>query len=892
MFRIVYPISFLLAVIIAVGCSNVGETPIAPYNANFKDVDGDTPSNRVLWGIWDITLDPSGLKATAIPERDIQLHYNITDMLIPPACDNCLDIHVNSFDPVTRIMDVDAILRNPFDISGHDIRGMLFTNDAGHELVNPDDWIGLWDIPGSGNINPFKAFAKDEPNRIFAAKAQHVENYLVLIPVPPQLASIKYAVDASWPGNCKEPYSIQDFAQFGPLYNTPGSQAPLMVNVYDWQSDVSEVTLIAPEITGEDSTQFNHEYEELWTLMVTNDTGAPPGDYKVMLSAKSSGAPTIPLYDYAIITITEAGPTNPFDVTPPWLNFAPQALCATDQGRLYIAAGVNGVHTFNILDSENPFWTSQLPSYDASDITTDGNYLYVIDSLLGLAILDISMPDWPYILNIVGIPGSPCCVTVSGGYAYVGDLSNGLQIIDIDPPESANIVKTVDFGGSTPLGVSVDAGYAYVASASDGLKIVDIDPPESAYIVNTVAMNGSAVDVLAQFGYAYVCAESGGFHIVDVDPPETASVINTVPTDDTVCVAASGNQAYVGDAWYSLYIIDISTPGSESILKKIGPPCTPGGLVVMGGYAYLGDTISGLEIFDVDPIPDAAFIKLVPTPGNAKQVLADGDWAYITDHEGGLMIANIAFPFFASIYKAVDTYNALGLDVSGGYAYVADGSRGLQVIDIDPPDTASIAHTVVTISTFYNVSLGGLFAYTVSSPDGFQVIDIDPPDSAHIINTLATNADSLDIEVVGGYAYVANTTDGLIVINLDPPGSETIAKTVSITGGATSVDVDGGYAYVTSSSNLHIIDIEPLSGASIVNTITTPDLADDVTVSNGYAYVADDTAGLQMIDVEPIDSAYIISSVPTLKRAVGVDVQGNFAFVADSEGGLRIIQLW
>ena len=68
-----------------------------------EPVSGEDESNRILWGVWliDYTLDEFTI--SAVPAREIQAHFNITDHLLPPECTNCFEINVVSFDPVKRI---------------------------------------------------------------------------------------------------------------------------------------------------------------------------------------------------------------------------------------------------------------------------------------------------------------------------------------------------------------------------------------------------------------------------------------------------------------------------------------------------------------------------------------------------------------------------------------------------------------------------------------------------------------------------------------------------------------------------------------------------------------------------------------------------------------------
>jgi hypothetical protein len=300
MMRLIHCLLLMTALVfILAGCSNSQTSSVIPD----AEVNGeDRESQRVLWGMWNISFNLDEMTVDVEPIRNLQAHFNITDMVTPPECYDCLEIHLNSFDPVTRIMDVDVTLRNQFGISGRDVRGILFTNDYGHELRNPDDWTDLWDVPGGEIINPFKAYAKDEPNRIFASFAVHTENYLLYIPLPPAYFALKYAVDASWPGNCREPYAIKDFTQ-KEISEDVGSEGLVQVTVNDWQDDVDTVQLSIPEVTGEEFVSLSAAGNDIWEVNLTNAMGADIGDYSMLVKTTSTGSGDLALFDIFALKI-------------------------------------------------------------------------------------------------------------------------------------------------------------------------------------------------------------------------------------------------------------------------------------------------------------------------------------------------------------------------------------------------------------------------------------------------------------------------------------------------------------------------------------------------------------------------------------------------------------
>ncbi len=264
----------------------------------------ETRVSRILWGIWDIRFDNETMTVEITPARIVEAHWNITPMVTPPACVDCVGIKINSFNQTTRIMDVSATLKNPTAIAAYDVRGILFTDDKGHRLMNPDDWTAHWDIPGGMNLNPFRAFAKDAPNRQFNGLVSHTEKYQVFIPKPPAYASIRYAVDVSWPGNCKEPYRITCPPTISiPSYS--GTPAYLGIEVDDWQDDVEMVTFSAPDIIGVGENNFQHISGKMWGLEVANDEVAAPGDYQGIIKAMSSGSGTTGLYEVITVSVVE-----------------------------------------------------------------------------------------------------------------------------------------------------------------------------------------------------------------------------------------------------------------------------------------------------------------------------------------------------------------------------------------------------------------------------------------------------------------------------------------------------------------------------------------------------------------------------------------------------------
>ncbi len=296
-------IMFFLSTLL--GCSGGSDNAMQPGMSDVS-ASNNPDVHRVFWGGWEVWFDIDGLSAEIRPIRYPENHFNVTGMIQAPGCENCLNIKVNCFDPETRILNVDIWLRNASQYAVRDVRGILYSDDYGHELANDDGWTGLWDMPGGKTINPFKAFSKDTDGRIFMWDAEAEEKFLIRIPEPAVYSAITFAIDASWPGNCEEPFEITNYKQWA-ITDIQGSSGLIYIDVLDWQNNVSGVTLEAPEITGEVSTPFSNVGGITWGLLLTNNTGAPEGFYEALVKTTSEGDGGPALYDLITIAVTTDG---------------------------------------------------------------------------------------------------------------------------------------------------------------------------------------------------------------------------------------------------------------------------------------------------------------------------------------------------------------------------------------------------------------------------------------------------------------------------------------------------------------------------------------------------------------------------------------------------------
>ncbi|MBU1024229.1 hypothetical protein KKB99_08115, partial [bacterium] len=274
--------TLLILIVFLAGCSSDTSKLVTVSDS---DQTPNLPSNSVennsgqgFLGSWIMEFDTQNLSVIVSEDRTNAYHFNVKSMIPTPT------VHINSYDPISEVIDVDVNIRNTSPFNGFDVRAIIYTDSIGHMLMNADNWTDLFDIAGGDTINPFKAYAKDEPMRMFAAVTQHTDN--LQIRLPGGNGYVQFAIDASYPGNCGEPYQVSTFNQ-GTLLSSPGASTEVSVEVFDWQGNASAVLLHCAAVTGVDELLLFPVNPVIWGTTLINTTGAPPGNYEGLICAVS-----------------------------------------------------------------------------------------------------------------------------------------------------------------------------------------------------------------------------------------------------------------------------------------------------------------------------------------------------------------------------------------------------------------------------------------------------------------------------------------------------------------------------------------------------------------------------------------------------------------------------
>ncbi|MCK4720259.1 hypothetical protein KAU08_06350, partial [bacterium] len=338
-------IGLVILLFLLQGCSSKSSpvtTPTSPADtpSHLTDSQITVPTNRYLWGIWDVRISDDHSTVEIIPDRSSTMHFNTVRLMEEVPCTTCIAIFIKQLIP-PDILSVDFRLQHPFpapmNLTAFDLRGIIingadYTFPANNRsvgmgnsklvLLNPDGYTTLFNptefpedsgmppilryYPGklkldgdlSSTLNPFIAYFQNFPRRVFYVWLAEIRNIHVRLPDGP--VEFGYAVDVSWmpvenvvdplvdfppEANCVEAYKI-DLPDY--MEVNSGEMSEITLEIFDHQGieTISSVSAEAPEIF---AGVIPFDYVEstglescTYSSEITNELNAVPGNYPIL----------------------------------------------------------------------------------------------------------------------------------------------------------------------------------------------------------------------------------------------------------------------------------------------------------------------------------------------------------------------------------------------------------------------------------------------------------------------------------------------------------------------------------------------------------------------------------------------------------------------------------
>ncbi len=288
-----------------------GSTPVVtqsnPDTTPFASTEG-----YELWGVFYMVVDESDLTIKIIPNRTTELHWDVT--WVTDIWPECVKAEVEGYDPNTRTFWIKLYTQNPTFKMGYDVRFAIDLDGTGeYDMLDPDNYTKLFD--GEGLPNPFRALAKEQPNRTFMPKANHVTTFMLYISEDHSpVAYIPFIIEASHPNRCLEPYMITDIEVDGEFPPGGGGSVTIDLVVWDSQDDHGEVYLRTSGIFTVDDILMTPgpsvgNHGKGYTATFSNTIGGGSGLVKILIEAYTADTDLepYPMNDYAPIFADPGG---------------------------------------------------------------------------------------------------------------------------------------------------------------------------------------------------------------------------------------------------------------------------------------------------------------------------------------------------------------------------------------------------------------------------------------------------------------------------------------------------------------------------------------------------------------------------------------------------------
>jgi hypothetical protein len=328
-------------------CS-AGNTPVAPSNQDLPASFGAaTDEGRNIIGVYEVTIDPIAESVKMEPiTRDNQFHYKLgTWNLSGSSGFPVISLTGYGFGPFWA----DFKLTHPYPgsgIKGYDPRiiallpantGVSFNYPVhavqgnNKVVLEPDGYTPLFDSAASlpGNVNPFKAYFKSQPFRVWSGTGTTSETQTWNMDINGFGGPISFLmvcdVSTNYPAapqpvtdNSKEPVEMTISVGTG-LVPTGGS-ADVDVTVLDWQGYTGNTVQVeVPALfTGAiGCAYFAPGGADLYTFRgtISNSNLAPIGDYMGIAMAKDV-ATGVAMYKEFTATVSEGGGPGNWTMDP------------------------------------------------------------------------------------------------------------------------------------------------------------------------------------------------------------------------------------------------------------------------------------------------------------------------------------------------------------------------------------------------------------------------------------------------------------------------------------------------------------------------------------------------------------------------------------------------
>ncbi|MBD3280813.1 prepilin-type N-terminal cleavage/methylation domain-containing protein [Candidatus Dojkabacteria bacterium] len=289
--------------------------------------------------------------------------------------------------------------------------------------------------------------------------------------------------------------------------------------------------------------------------------------------------------------------------------------------------------------------------------------------------------------------------------SYLSDIYRS-EIIDeqegdwTEPSELSNL--DIPSNGDHSHEVLYSNGYAFLLqywSSGTNLFAIDVSDSANPTLADQINLPGNNTSGLELAGnYAMVSSDSNNqeFIVIDISAPTNMSVeatVNLDGNDDTTKLHydAASQRAFVTKWWNNqeeVYVIDMSTPSSPSLLDSFDVSATINDITVKNDYVILATSDQDeIFVYDISDLSNQSLVETLALQGgnDANRVYIYDNYLYVGRANGKLAIVDATDPTNL-VLLSENNFGQRIEDIRkgpGDYLFLAN--RNFEVINISDP---------------------------------------------------------------------------------------------------------------------------------------------------------------------------------------------------------------
>ncbi len=517
---------------------------------------------------------------------------------------------------------------------------------------------------------------------------------------------------------------------------------------------------------------------------------------------------------FSVVDISD--PARPRLVYSLPLSFSPDALVV--KGNIaYLGTG----RTLQVMDLSDPTTprvvreVALTGELEGDGGTVVGNRLYLTEGTAGLSVWDITQPDNPTRIGILGNIGVARSVGVSGGYAFVscgrwGSVRGALRVVNVSDPSALTVVAELPIGGNPWFPLIVTATTVYVGDFDTSrLFVVDVSSPTA--------------------------------------PVEVARLRDRLPL-----AFDPSSRTLLAGRLLGFHTYDTTNPTSLRLLGSY-PGIGPGAVTVNEGFAYCAEE-DGLAVYDVrnPAAPRRASLWPLSTgaTGNKRVVVSESlvavSYLFSRPGNGNVFLFDASSPPLVTLRGSYspDGFNTYGIALAGNFLFVAH-SGGYDVVDISGGSPIRVFRGSLSGGAFAtDVTVQDRLALLTSSDRRLIVLDISNPARPSERASLTLPFVPSDVEVFSNLAAVGGEGDLAVVDVGNPSAPRQVAMWDNSVnpGGATRVRFWGTTVVLSYYYGLRVFDLGRLPDLVSIASVDGASLeaapfGDHLAVASGYGHL-------------------------------------------------------